>query len=301
MLLPDYWRAALLLNLVMLVASLSIFTVPVMAPAIAQSLSVSPSLLGVWSALLWGSSLATVYTAGHFIARHGALRVSQACLALCMAGLACAASGWLPGLGLAAVLIGLGQGLETPASSALLARLAPLKRQALIFSVKQTGVQVAGMLAGILFPLLLLATSWQGTMLMTLAVTAALIITTEQVRSQLDPPQVARAGGLSMRQAMRHVRGNQRLLRLTFASFAYIAMQVCVNTFLVTWAVTELHASLLVAGQAFATMQIGGFTGRLVWGLACGPRLRAQHVLISLGGGMFLCAIGLYRPHCWPR
>jgi MFS family permease len=278
----------------MLVASLAIFTIPVMAPAIARSLDVSPSLLGAWSALLWGSSLFTVFTAGHFISRHGALRASQACLVFCMGGLACAASGWLPGLGLAAILIGLGQGLETPASSALLARLTPLNRQALLFSIKQTGVQVAGMLAGIVFPLLLLATSWQGALIMTLALTAAMVLTVERLRGELEPPQSVRTGGLTMLAAMRHVRGDPRLVRLTFASFAYIAMQVCANTFLVTWAVTELGASLLVAGQAFAAMQIGGFLGRIAWGLVCGPRLRAHNVLIGLGAGMALCAVGLH-------
>jgi fucose permease len=97
-----------------------------------------------------------------------------------------------------------------------------------------------------------------------------------------------------MRHALRLVWHDRRLLRLTFASFAYIAMQVSANTFLVTWMVQDLERSLVQAGIAFAALQIGGFAGRLLWGLICGPRLRPHTVLVFLGVGMAVCSLGLW-------
>ena len=72
--------------------------------------------------------------------RFGPIRVSQAGLFLCLAGLAAASSGLLPAVLLGALLLGLGYGPATPASSMILARAAPPHLLALTFSIKQTGV-----------------------------------------------------------------------------------------------------------------------------------------------------------------
>ena len=64
-------------------------------------------------------------------------------------------------LALAPLVIGLGYGPITPASSHVLARTAPPSRMALTFSIKQTGVPAGAALAGALLPALALRIGWR--------------------------------------------------------------------------------------------------------------------------------------------
>src|SRR5262249_56944985 len=91
-----------------------------------------------------------------------AIGVSRAGLALCLAGLALAASAWPPLVMLGGFVVGLGYGPTTPASSVILVRAAPPGMFALVFSVKQTGVPAGGVLAGALAPGLIYLLGWQG-------------------------------------------------------------------------------------------------------------------------------------------
>ena len=59
------------------------------------------------------------------------------------------------------VVIGLGYGPITPASSQVLARTTPPARMALTFSIKQTGVPAGAALAGAVLPALALAVGWR--------------------------------------------------------------------------------------------------------------------------------------------
>ena len=63
---------------------------------------------------------------------------------------------------LGALLLGLGYGPATPASSMILARAAPPHLLALTFSIKQTGVPLGTAIAGAAVPALVLALGWQG-------------------------------------------------------------------------------------------------------------------------------------------
>src|SRR6266699_5091774 len=100
----------------------------VLAPEIARDFGLPAKLVGVFVGLLYVGSMTASLASGHFIARHGAIRVSQVCVLICAAGLSLVAL--LPPsavllLALAPIVIGLGYGAITPASSELLARTTP--------------------------------------------------------------------------------------------------------------------------------------------------------------------------------
>jgi MFS family permease len=103
---------------------------------------------------------------GMFIQRHGPIRVSQVCVLLCAAGaLLLSVGSTLPGgavlaLAVAPLIIGVGYGPITPASSQILARTAHPSRMALTFSIKQTGVPAGAALAGAALPILALQFGW---------------------------------------------------------------------------------------------------------------------------------------------
>lgn len=278
--------AAAILNFVMLACSASLFSVPVMAPEIAADLGLSTNYVGVYSGLLWTCALLTSYGSGPLIARFGPMGVSQLCLLWCALGLFIAALGTWPAFVLASIFIGLAHGVETPASSQLLARLTPAPQQPLVFSLKQTGVQLGGMLSGVLFPFLLLRFGWRGALL---AMAVAMLLSAwalQRARRRFDRDFHAAHASIPakpMTQALRAVWMDPKLFRITIAALAYVGAQVCFNAFLVSYLVHERGLSLAVAGSVLTVGQFGGLLGRVIWGAISGRMLPATMLLIALG------------------
>jgi len=140
---------------------MALLTLPVMAPVAAKDLAVSPALVGIYVALTYLGAMISSLTSGTSVTRWGPIRVSQLGLVLCAMGLCLCAVPWLPATGLGAVLIGLGYGPITPASSQILTRTTPAHQMSLVFSIKQTGVPLGSMLAGAIVPSLMLGIGWQ--------------------------------------------------------------------------------------------------------------------------------------------
>ena len=308
---PGHYAAALWLNAVMVAVSLAMMAVPVMAPTIAVSLGVDTTWLGGFLSLMWVASLASSLGAGAMIQRWGSMRVCQLCMAAAGLGLATAiaagSTGAMDGAGVlgptawialmlaASLLIGLGMGAETPASSFLLARVTPPAEQPFVFSLKQTGVQAGGIIAGILYPWLLTLTDWRGAMAVTLAMLVVLGVVLESPRKRFDPasPQAPAHGAPGLRDAITLVLRHPMLLRLAVASFAYIGTQIALNAFLVSYLVADLRMDLALAGMLLAAAQAGGLVGRLGWGAASGRLMGARGLLTLIGVVMAACSLAL--------
>jgi MFS family permease len=280
-------RAALLLNLVQVFTAVSFLTVPVLAPAIAQDLGVSTTLLGAYSGILWSGGLVTSMLAGAIIARLGPLRTAQASLALCAAGLAAGAYGSLAALAVLPLLVGFGCGVETPAASQLLARVTRPEERPFIFSLKQTGVQLGGMLTGLAMPALLPWTGWRGALAVGAVLAVAYATALEPARRRHEATVARGAHRISALGALlKRVFGTRRLRQLATASFAFHAMQIALNGFLVSFLVTTVGLPLTAAGALLAGAQFGGFVGRLASGIVAGHRLPTRAVLATMGFAM---------------
>jgi MFS family permease len=132
----------------------------VLAPILAEDLGIPPSLIGVFVGLLNAGAMLGSLSGGEFVARFGAIRVSQAAVIICVVGLAMMAlvpAAAVALLILAAIMLGVGYGPITAASSELLSRTTPPDRMALTFSIKQTGVPAGAAVAGAVMPALALA------------------------------------------------------------------------------------------------------------------------------------------------
>jgi MFS family permease len=291
--------ASLWLGGVMTLAVVAAQVVPVLAPAIAQAAGLSPAFVGAWSAALWAAALVATVAAPGLLARHDAWWLARGCLLLCVAGVACAASGNAAGLFVGAVLIGLGHGLEGPMASHLLATHVAPARRALWFSVKQTGVQVGAMAASLLLPVLALAQGWRAAAVAVCVLVLGFALALRGPAARLAVPRAAPAGGpLGALAALQHTPV-LRLLALAAACFG--AVQVVLNGFLVTWAVTERGVSLVQAGAWLGAAQAGGLVGRPLWGWLAGRLGHIQPLLLALGLVMAGCAaaVGL-GVSAWP-
>lgn len=277
---------------------------PVLAPIAAPDLGFEPYLVGLFVSTMYASAATVGLVSGAVVVRWGAVRVSQLCLVLSAAGLAIAALGGLPALVLGALLLGLGYGPATPASSHLLARVTPAHRLNLVFSLKQTGVPLGYALAGAVLPSAALAIGWRAAVLALGLACLAIAVTLQPMRAALD----ADARRVSILAALRRpfaplmlVLRMPPLRILALTSFAFSGMQICVGTFLVTYLVDRIDFSPVTAGFVLSCAQAAGVGGRILWG-ALADRLGSPALLLGFLGFMMTAAallVGTFTPD-WP-
>jgi MFS family permease len=287
------WWPLLLTLVIQAMVAMALLSLPVVAPVVAQTLQVSPALVGLYVSVTYAGAMVATLMGGATVARMGAIRVSQWGLVLCALGLLLCAVPWLPSMVLGAVLIGLGYGPITPASSHLLARTTPKHQMSLVFSIKQTGVPLGSMLAGAVVPPLALLGNWQLSLVAVAVVCLLCAGVSQSLRAELDsdrqPDTRIRWGSLI--EPIRLVLAHRALLIMASCSFMFSMVQLSLTTYLVTFLHDDLSYGLVAAGLALSVTQLGGIGGRVVWGYVADRWLGARRMLVLLASMMALGAL----------
>ncbi len=276
--------------------SLAATATAVLAPEIGRDLDVAPKLVGVFVGLIYAGAMSASLVSGGIIERYGAIRVSQVCVLLCAGGLSMVAvvatlpAVVMPALAVAPIVIGLGYGPITPASSQVLARTTPPSRMALTFSIKQTGVPAGAALAGALLPAVALGIGWHAAFALIAALGIVIAIAAQRVRAGLDAERI-RGRVLSVAGVVApliRVWRTPALLELALSGFVYAALQVCLTSFLVIYLTESVGYSLVAAGLALTAANLGGIVGRILWGavadLYVSPRALLGLIGLAAGG-----------------
>jgi MFS family permease len=271
--------------------SLAATSTSVLAPEIARDLALSPKLVGVFVGLVYAGGAAASLVSGAFIGRHGAIRVSQASVLLCVGGLLLlpiGTEGSLPVafvLALAPIVIGMGYGPITAASSHVLVRTARPTRMALTFSIKQTGVPVGAALAGAALPGMALGFGWRATFVVvaTLGVVIAAVAQATRARFDADRRRDQRLSVAGLLSPLKIVLGHRALVVLSITGCVYAAMQMCLMSFLVVYLTEGLHYSLVAAGFALTVANLGGIVGRIGWGAVADHFVAPRTLLAMIG------------------
>ena len=287
------WWPLLLTLVIQAMVAMALLTLPVMAPVVAEAMQVSPALVGLYVSVTYAGAMVSTLMGGATVARLGAIRVSQWGLLLCALGLLLCAVPWFPAMVLGAVLIGLGYGPITPASSHLLARTTPKHQMSLVFSLKQTGVPLGSMLAGALVPPLLLIVNWQASLTAVALVCVLCAWLSQGLRADLDSDRQSDAPvhWRSLIQPIRLVLAHRDLLTMASCSFMFSMVQLSLTTYLVTFLHDDLSYGLVAAGLALSATQIGGIGGRIAWGYVADRWMGAQRMLLLLASMMALGAL----------
>ena len=278
----------------------------VLATEIAQAFDIAPKWIGVFIGLTYAGGMFSSLAGGGFVARFGAIRVSQAAVAIAIAGallLALAPASAVALLAVAAVIIGTGYGPITPASSHVLIRTTPPSKLALTFSIKQTGVPAGAALAGAMLPALALAAGWRGAFVILGIAGVAVIAAAQPIRAALDTDldrdrRLTPAGVFA---PLALVRGSRELKELVLIGFCYAATQVCLMSFIVVYLTDALGWSLVAGGLALTVTTLGGVAGRIVWGFVADRLMPPRRVIGMLGIAAFACSVTMaFAGAAWP-
>lgn len=286
------WLALAAMLLVQMLVSLTLVAASVLAPAVAPTLGLAPERIGLYAAVAYLAAMLFGLRTGQWVARIGALRLSQVALLACTAGALLAGLGPAAGLLGAALLIGVGYGLVNPAAAAVLSHHAPTTARGLFFSIKQTGVPIGVALAGLLMPLGLATLGWRATAVALALACAALALALWPLVRRLEPPPAAAPEDGALRLLWR-VWQTPVLRRLSLASLAYAMTQQTFVTFLVALLNLQLGWTLAAAAGVLAASQAVSTAARIGFG-ALADRWRAPaRLLVGLGAGMSLACLGL--------
>ena len=289
-------------------STMSGLTIPVLAPPIAAETGMSASLVGVYTAFLYGGSMISSLAGGGFLLRYGALRVSQACLLVVAIGLLMNMPGYIYLFVLGAIVTGLGGGPSTPASSQILARYTNPATAPFVFSIKQTGVPVGGVIAGALLPVFVEMFGWRGALVCAASMSLVFALMLQPFRAEFDSDrQPHRSLKLTdLRATLGAVLRDARVRELALGLFAFTGLQLAFASFFISFLSLGMGWTLTDAGIAYSIAMGAGIAGRLIWGWV-GSRYVPPVLLLAVLGlamGVACMAIGLVdetwqKPAVW--
>ncbi len=258
-----------------------------LAPPMLAAHGWSADMVGWLSALNTAGSVAFLMAGTPLIYRLGSIRSLQAGMAVGVIG---ALMLTLP-FDLAALagsfLMGLCYGPSVSGGGDILQRLSPPQHRNLLFSIKQAGVPLGGVLAGLALPFAAAQLGWQGAILAIALLPVLTILAVQPMRAGLDAGRdttrrLSAATFLSLGNLTRPlaVLGKEPGLVAIGCAGCFMAIgQGAWFAFLVTYAAIELDFSLPLAGALFATMQTVSIGGRLLLGWVSDRLARGLTVL----------------------
>ncbi|MAC80083.1 MAG: hypothetical protein CML66_18685 [Rhodobacteraceae bacterium] len=299
------------ITLVQAVLALMSRTLPLFGMPLTAASGMRPEAVGQLSSatsfgsmifFLWGPTL---------LARLPSLRQLQlGCATAAVAMLFCALGRW-EGMLLAAFVIGLGYGPSAPAGSDLLMRITPRARRATIFSIKQAGVPLGGLAAGLALPAIAIffgtiSAALAAAGMLALAAAAALGLwkgAVDDAPPPRDKPPFRDLLLAPVRLIVLLLR-EPRMRLITAAGFSLGVAQGVIMGFFPVFLSDHAGWSLPAAGAAFALLQGLGVGGRVVMGWVSdrlGNAMRALSGLCFASGTtmLLLATIGPGSPILW--
>lgn len=288
-------RAALpVTTFVQAASSAAVIGPTVAAPVLLSRMHLDAAAVGLYAALVYLGAMVATQLGAHVVRRLGPIRTSQLSLLVSASGLLLMCAAQLPLVALGAGIIGLGYGPITPASSQMLSRTTEPRHYALVFSIKQTGVPLGGVIAGVVVPALVLLGGADAALvgIAVLCVLAALAAT--PLAGELDRERDARSAWPRLVQVlapMMFVARHPVLRSVALVSFLFSTVQVSLTSYMVSLLTGDLRWTLAAAGAALAVSQVAGVVGRIVWGFVADRGIGPRRTLLALALGMTVCTL----------
>lgn len=289
---PGLGVTLVLTTAIQIVATAAALSLTAIMPLVVRDMAIDTHFVGYQISLIYLSGIVSAALSGKTLRRIGPGRLEEVCLLTFGLGLLCFAMASVPFLVAGSLLIGVGYGYQNPAASQLLIGITPARSRNLVYSVKQAGVPLGGVVASLAVPALGLALGWRTALAAASLVPFALILAIHLVHGQ-QPVDRAAIPRSSLLADQKMLFGHPALATLAFLSFLYSAVQLSVSAFTVTVLVENAGWGLVAAGTVAAATQAAGAFGRVGWGLLADRMGGGFKVLGFLGGFGAALALGL--------
>ena len=281
--------------------------VPTLAPVLIVEAAVAPSFIGYLAAFGTVGSILFYLAGTPLVRRLGPVRILQSGMLIAAAGTAMLALPVPIVLALGSLLIGFGYAPSTPAGSDVLQRFAPKRHRTLLFSIKQAGVPLGGVVAGVILPPLAVI-DWRFAILASIAVALLVTAAIQPLRARVDRDR-KRTQDLSLGtflapenllMPLHALRMSPRIPPLILASICLAAAQGASFAFLVTFFV-GIGLDLTAAGVMFAIVQVTGIFGRILFGGLADRLGSATAMLVAAAmSSAVTTAVYAYAAPDWP-
>lgn len=288
------------------VGTLFNYGVSASSTVVIERLGVTSGRLGTVLTVVFASAAATSVVLGRAADRLS----SRAQMSIIFGGSAAALAvgAFAPTLGAlyaAAAVAGVTQAISNPTTNRIIRTVVPAERRIGWIGVKQSGVQVAQLVAGLSFPAAALALGWTGAALAAAGLAAVLWAVAVAAAPPLPAASGASAavaeraertgrarGGRAGSARPGRARADRAPLPATVWFFAAIAFLTglgmqATNTYLPLFAVESLGLTLVLSGAAAAASGVVGVFSRIWWG----RRMSAGHRPTTLLSGIVLGAL----------
>lgn len=302
-----YLIALVSLTLVQVMATLAFNQASVLAPAAAPDLGVEAADVAYYISLVYLAAMLSTLGGGAISRRTGPIRFIQIGLSVAAVGSFIFAAGGVGFAALSALVVGLGSGPLTIASSHILARVSPRRLANVTFSLKQSGVPVGFALCGAVLPSLALDHGWRwaaASVGVTSLITALAI---QPLRPLYDDERTATVSGRLLPSAaeifepLRLAWRDPILRPMCFIGMLFSATQAIVVNFTVVYAVDGLKMSYVLAGALLSAATVAGALGRIFWGVVADMLRRPSAVLAGIGAIVAVAATTMaFSTPDWP-
>jgi MFS family permease len=264
--------------------SLLAASVPVFAPVIAADRGWNVAIVALYPTTLFATAFLVSFWVPQLLGRLGGMGLSVGCLALSATGLMCVLAPHIPLIAGAPLTAGIALASMNPASSQVLRARTTSRNAAFILSIKQTGVPLGGVLAGMLVPLLVARSTWRDAVLILVTANIAMALLLLPSVRWLDRSAAAVRGPVRNPLApLKRLLATPGMPPILLASFVFIGMQMCLRTFFTAYLVDSQKLELADAGLIFSVSQGAGMLGQVGWAAVADRLLAARWVMAILG------------------
>ena len=254
-------------------SSALVMTLAVLAPLFMATAEMPPAAFG-WISGAAGFGAVWLYSANSaFTVPLGPIRASMVATVIAMAGAALIASGFYAMMIVGACLIGFANATATPAGSQILADNTPPASRNRMFSLRQAGVPLGGVFAGVGASLFATQFGWRlalaAFVVLVLATNIPLLLAPSHFNERRPRPPF-RFNALfalsNLRQPFLTIVSIPGLRLISLASIGFAVVQGVLNTYFVIYLTNGLGYDLKLAGLLYAVNQAISVAGRIVLG-----------------------------------